>query len=196
MTTVKASDIPLLRGPVPLSHLFIRHFVRRGDCVIDATCGNGYDTLLLAGLVGSCGTVWSFDIQKEAILATIEKLDTCGLSDRVRLILGGHETLAEQVNSPVSAAVFNLGYLPGGERSIITRPETTLSALGQALQLLVPGGIMAITVYPGHPGGENEELMAYEWSSNLAQKMFHVWRMGQTNTTAGAPSFILIQKAA
>jgi predicted methyltransferase len=196
MTTGKTADIVLLRGPVPLSHLFIRQFVHQGDGVIDATCGNGNDTLLLAGLVGSSGTVWAFDVQKEAILATAEKLDSCGMAERVRLIHAGHETLAERVTSPVSAVVFNLGYRPGGDRSISTRPDTTLSALEQALQLLVPGGILAITLYPGHSGGEREERMADEWSANLAQNAFHAWRMGQTNTTADAPSFILIQKVA
>jgi cyclopropane fatty-acyl-phospholipid synthase-like methyltransferase len=196
MTTEKTFDIPLLRGPVPLSHLFIRQFVRPGDDVVDATCGNGHDTLLLAGLVGSSGTVWAFDVQNEALLSTAEKLDTCGMAERVRLIHAGHETLEEQVSSPVSAVVFNLGYRPGGDRSITTRPDTTIAALGQALKLLVPGGIMAITVYPGHCGGENEVHMTDEWSANLAQKTFHVWRMGQANTTADAPSFILIQKAA
>jgi SAM-dependent methyltransferase len=196
MNTEKTTDISLLRGPVSLSHLIIRQFVCTGDGVVDATCGNGNDTLLLAGLVGSSGTVWAFDIQEEAILATAERLGNNGMAERVQLIQAGHENLAELVAAPVSAVVFNLGYRPGGDRSIITRPETTLAALEQALQLLVPGGILAITVYPGHGGGESEERMVDKWAANLTQKAFHAWRMGQVNTTTDAPSFILIQRAA
>jgi predicted methyltransferase len=196
MTTDNIPDIPLLRGPVALSHLVMRHFVRPGDTAVDATCGNGQDTLLLAGLVGSNGTVWAFDIQREAIRATAERLDSCGMSEQVRLIHAGHETLAEQVPAPVAAVVFNLGYCPGGDRSIITRPETTVSALEQARKLLAPGGILAITVYPGHNGGENEARVIGEWAAKLSQKAFHSWRMGQVNAETNAPSFILIQKAA
>jgi glyoxylase-like metal-dependent hydrolase (beta-lactamase superfamily II) len=117
------------------------------------------------------------------------------VSEQVRLIHAGHETLAEQVTAPVSAVVFNLGYFPGGDRSIITRPETTLSALEQARRILAPGGILAITVYPGHNGGESEATVIGAWAARLSQKAFHSWRMGQVNTETTAPSFILIQKA-
>jgi len=196
MNTEQCTDIPLLRGPVALSHLILRHFVRSGDNVVDATCGNGNDTHLLAGLVGSQGTVWAFDIQEKALLATAERLAANGLAERARLILAGHETLSEHITAPVSAVVFNLGYLPSGDRSIITRPETTRSALEQAVQILANGGILAITVYPGHSGGKSEAGMIDEWSAALPQHEFHAWRMGQANTTADAPLFILIQKAA
>lgn len=196
MTMDNIPDIPLLRGPVALSHLIMRHFVQPGDTVVDATCGNGHDTLLLAGLVGSNGTVWAFDIQAGAIRATAERLASCGMGEQVRLIQAGHETLAERVPAPASAVVFNLGYCPGGDRSIITRPETTIVALGQSLQLLAPGGILAVTVYPGHNGGDSEASVIGEWAATLPQKAFHSWRMGQVNTTTNAPSFILIQKAA
>ena len=196
MITEKTLNIPQLRGPVPLSHLILHHFLRPGDCAVDATCGNGYDTLLLAELVGSKGSVWAFDIQEAAIQATAERLSGCSIAERVHLIRAGHETLAVQVPTAVSAVVFNLGYRPGGDRSIITRPDTTLSALEQALQFLIPGGILAITVYPGHRGGESEEHLVNEWAAGLTQKEFHVWRMAQVNTSADAPSFILIQTAA
>lgn len=196
MTRERSADMPPLRGPVALSHLFMRQFVRPGDRVVDATCGNGNDTLLLAELVGSDGCVWAFDIQEESILATAEKLDRQGLSDRVRLLRVGHETLAERVSGPVSAVLFNLGYRPGGNRSIVTRPETTLAALEQALKQLETGGILAITVYPGHCGGESEARLVDQWAARLVQKSYHAWRMGQVNTGTTAPSFILIQKAA
>ncbi len=187
-------DIPLLRGPVPLTHLLLRHFVRSGDRVVDATCGNGNDTLLLAKLGGAGGRVWAFDIQQEAIESTARKLAAQGLTERVTLVAGGHETMAERIDVPLNAVVFNLGYLPGGDRSIITRPETTGAALKQTLTLLAPGGIVMLTIYPGHDGGDAERRLVEEWAATLRAPLFHVWRMGQINVTADAPYIILMQK--
>jgi SAM-dependent methyltransferase len=187
-------DIPLLRGPVPLAHLFLRHFVRSGDSTVDATCGNGNDTLLLAELVGPDGRVWAFDIQQEAMDSTARRLAVNGLSERVTLVAQGHETLVKQVDTPLNAVVFNLGYLPGGDRNIITRPETTVVALEQALGLLAPGGIVVLTVYPGHGGGDAERRLAEGWAAKLRAPSFHAWRMGQINVTADAPYVILVQK--
>lgn len=189
-------DIPLLRGPVPLAHLMLRHFVRSGAHVVDATCGNGNDTLLLAELVGPTGRVWAFDVQQEAMENTAAKLAANGLSERVTLVAHGHETLARQVNLALNAVVFNLGYLPGGDRSIITRPETTGAALEQALELLAPGGVVALTIYPGHNGGDAERRLAEEWAATLHAPRFHAWRMGQISADDDAPYLILVQKGA
>ncbi|KAB0667479.1 methyltransferase domain-containing protein [Oryzomonas japonica] len=196
MTSDAPQHIPLLRGPVPLTHLLLRHFVRSGDRAVDATCGNGNDTLLLAELVGPTGRVWGFDIQQEAVDGTARKLAARGLEERVTLVAVGHETMAEQVEAGLSAVVFNLGYLPGGDRSLITRPETTGAALEQALDLLAPGGIVALTVYPGHRGGDAERRLVEEWAGQLPAPLFHAWRMGQTNVTADAPYVICVQKGA
>ena len=189
-------DIPLLRGPTQLAHLAMRQFLRTGDRAVDATCGNGHDTLLLADLVGPTGRVWAFDIQEKAIQLTWQKLNKAGMDEWVELILAGHETMADHVPVPVGAVIFNLGYRPGGDHDIITRPETTLPALEQALRLILPSGILAVTVYPGHRGGDHEERVISQWSSALDQRSFHVWRMGQANAITGAPYFFLIQKAA
>lgn len=171
-------------------------FLQPGDLAVDATCGNGHDTLFMARLVGTSGRIWAFDVQERAISATSRRLGQAGMAERVELILGGHESLGEQVPTPVRGVMFNLGYLPGGDRSIITRPETTRTAMNQALNLLLPGGILAVTAYPGHDGGDREEEMLREWSASLPQPLFHAWRMGQVNTPPDAPYLILIQKAA
>lgn len=188
-------DIPLLRGPVPLSHLLLRQFVRRGDTAVDATCGNGNDTLLLAELTGASGRVWAFDIQEEAVGQTAGRLAAAGLAGRVEIIRSGHECMAEHVGADVAAVVFNLGYLPGGDRTIITRPETTLSALEQALTILKPGGILAVTVYPGHGGGGHERRTVDAWATGRDPRKYHSWRMGQVNVPTTAPYFIMVQKA-
>ena len=188
-------EIPALRGPVPLSHLMLRQFVYPGDTVVDATCGNGNDTLLLAELVGQSGRVWAFDIQSEAIGQTTRKLANAGCSGQVKIIQAGHETMAGQVCAGVAAVVFNLGYLPGGDRTLITRPETTLAACRQALNLLKPGGILAVTIYPGHEGGDHEHHAVDTWAAGRDPHAFHTWRLGQVNVPASAPYLILIQRA-
>ncbi len=195
MTLFSPPEIPLLRGPVALSHLMLRQFVHPGDTVVDATCGNGNDTLLLAELVGATGRVWAFDIQSEAICQTTRRLAHAGCAGQVRFIQAGHETMAEHVSAGVAAVAFNLGYLPGGDRTLITRPETTLSACQQALTLLKPGGMVAVTAYPGHDGGDSEHAAVDAWAAALAPRAFHAWRMGQMNVPDTAPYFIMIQKA-
>ncbi len=186
--------IPALRGPVPLSHLFLHSFVRDGQCVVDATCGNGHDTVLLARLVGERGHVWGFDVQKGALAETGQRLAEAELSIRVTLLHAGHEELARHVSGPVQAVLFNLGYLPGGDRTIITRPETTGTALEQALSLLAPGGIVLMTVYPGHDGGSEEKAIVESWAAGLDPRSYHSWRMGQVNVTPTAPYLLLVQR--
>ncbi len=196
MITRTDCDIPLLRGPVPLSHLFIRNFVCVGDNVVDATCGNGHDTLLLAECVGANGYVWAFDIQEPAIAETGRRLSDSRLLERVKLLQNGHEELKKHVNAPLKAVLFNLGYLPGGDHRIMTRPDTTAAALAQALELLVPGGIVLVAIYSGHDGGVDEQETVNDWASGLDPKQYHSWRMGQINVADNAPYNILVQKVA
>ncbi len=125
-----------------------------GDLAIDATVGNGRDTAFLAGRVGSTGLVIGFDVQETAIEAASTRLEGLGLSGRVRLIRSGHERLAEVVaefapGRRAGAVMFNLGYRPGGDATIITRPETTLRALGAALDLTRAGGIITVVCREG-----------------------------------------------
>jgi hypothetical protein len=186
--------MPVLRGPVPLSHLFLRSFLHEGHTAVDATCGNGHDTILLAQLVGDGGHVRGFDIQEQAIAETGRRLAEAGLSSRATLLQTGHEELAQHVTGPVQIVLFNLGYRPGGDRSIITRPDTTGIALEQSLGLLVSGGIVLVTVYPGHNGGDEEQTAVENWSAKLDPRAFHCWRMGQTNVSHDAPYLLLVQR--
>ncbi|MBC7963308.1 MAG: class I SAM-dependent methyltransferase [Steroidobacteraceae bacterium] len=196
MTTPSNSEIPLLRGPVALSHLLMRSFVRPGDKAVDATCGNGHDTLLLAALTGSQGHVWGFDIQQQAIAETARKLVEAGLGGQVTLLHSGHEELATHLAGPVRMVLFNLGYLPGGDRTLITRPETTAIALLQSLELLAAGGVVLVTIYPGHDGGDEERQAVDGWAAALDPRKFHSWHMGQLNVAADAPYCIIVQKSA
>ena len=183
-----------LRGAVALSHLFLRERVRSGDTVLDATCGNGNDTLLLAQLVGESGRVWAFDIQREALDNTACLLDSAGCRGRVELLAAGHERIAELVTAPLRAVVFNLGYLPGGDKGCVTRPGTTVAALEQAVELLLPGGYLLVVVYTGHPGAAEEEAAVLSWASGLSPDSFDVWRHRQLNRTPTAPYLVMVGK--
>jgi SAM-dependent methyltransferase len=194
MTSHPVSDMPQLRGPVPLSHLIIRSFVFEGDKAVDATCGNGHDTLLLAELTGSAGRVWGFDIQEQAIAETGRRLSEAGLADQVTLLHAGHEEMEQHLNAPLKAVLFNLGYLPGSDHTVVTRPETTGRALAQSLKLLSPGGIVIVTVYPGHEGGADEQKSVDDWAAGLDPREYHSWRMGQVNVISAAPYTLLVQK--
>ena len=150
---------------------------------------------MLARLVGANGHVWGFDIQHQAVAETGRRLAEAGLSDRATLLPVGHEELARHVAGPVQLILFNLGYLPGGDRGIITLPETTASALEQSLILLTAGGIVVVAVYPGHSGGVDERSTVESWASGLDPRACHCWRMGQTNVSSAAPYLLLVQKA-
>lgn len=192
--TALTPPITPLRGPVPLAHLLLPTLLHSGNRVVDATCGNGHDTLLLAQLVGDSGHVWGFDIQEPAIRETSRRVNEAGLHERVTLLHCGHQELNSHVAAPLHAVLFNLGYLPGSDRTIITRPDSTLAALTQALALLAPGGIIMVTIYPGHDGGSSEQQQVEAWAAAHEPRSCHCWRMGQINVSASAPYLLLIQK--
>jgi hypothetical protein len=183
-----------LRGAVHLSHFFLGERVEPGSRVVDATCGNGRDTLFLARLVGPSGKVWAFDLQEKALANTRALLDKAGCLAQTELVAAGHEHLAEFVGEPLKAALFNLGYLPGGDRSFVTRPENTLVALNHAEHLLLRGGIITACVYTGHPGGIEEGEAVEKWASCLAPATFNVWISRQLNRPSSAPYVVLVEK--
>lgn len=152
--------------------------LRPGDCAIDATAGNGVDTLFLARAVGSGGRVHAFDIQDAALAATEARLakELPEGRRRVFLHLASHDKMMERIpeedHGKVAAVMFNLGYLPGADQTVITRPSTTLPALETALTLLRKEGVLTVAVYPGHEGGRTEADAVEEWAAGLPQGSF------------------------
>ena len=148
-------------------HHILRNHLQEGDQAIDATAGNGYDTIFLAEQVGLSGKVIAIDIQDSAIRSTREKLDSAGLIDRVRLVSENHATALRKLITKnagkVAAITFNLGYLPGSDKSIRTHAKSTEEALAASIQLLNPGGFLCVTAYRGHSGGiaEAETVEAF-----------------------------------
>ncbi len=168
--------------------------IEPGDFVIDGTMGNGNDTLFLANLVSEEGKVFSFDIQAQAISNTREKLEKANLLDRVHLILDGHEYIYKYVNSNIKLAMFNLGYLPGGDHRTTTMGETTILALEQVLELLLPGGIISICLYSGHTEGGNELELVDLFARKLSNKNYSVIKMDYINKKNNPPNLIIIEK--
>ena len=141
---------------------------------LDATAGNGFDTLFLADLVGSDGTVLAMDLQPNAIDCAQQKLTQHGLESRVRWHCGCHSTLDSILNpndAPnLHVAMFNLGYLPLGDKSIITTKATTIIALDTTWKHLVPSGLLSLLSYPGHTGGSEEHQAVCQWVDRLSQE--------------------------
>ena len=172
----------------------IQRTVLPGDSVIDATMGNGHDTLMLCEAVGPGGRVYAFDIQLQALDETEKRLREHGMADRATLIHAGHERMAEYVKEPVKAVMFNLGWLPGGNHSVTTKWETTRLAVERALTLLSPSGIVVICAYPGHEEGAREERELTAFLSGLSNRQYNVLHQRFLNATSGAPECYVIQR--
>ncbi|GIN57649.1 rRNA methyltransferase [Lederbergia ruris] len=172
--------------------------VQKDDMVVDATVGNGHDTVFLAKLVGENGKVYGFDIQAQAIEQTMKRLRTENIAGPVQLFQTGHEHVASYLSAEndgqLAAAIFNLGYLPKGDKAIVTKPKTTITAIEQLLPLLKVGGILVLVVYHGHEGGAEERDALLEYVSSLDQEFFHVLQYAFLNQRNHPPFVLAIEK--
>ncbi len=177
-----------------LAHHLVGLVVEQGNVVIDATAGNGYDTLFLAEKVGPSGRVYSFDIQEEAIDKTYKKLKQQNLGKQVILLNESHEHLRHFVRDQVNVIMYNLGYLPGGDQSVTTKHDTTLESLKQALQLLAPGGLISIVMYPGHQEGAEEKKRIISFCKKLDSARYASLNTCLLNRGQNPPELAVIQK--
>lgn len=164
----------------PKFHLQLAHetwakLVQAGDTVVDATCGNGHDARILAALAlgRNQGRLILFDRQEQALQKSLQNLHDMPLEQ-----IEAHNLCHSKMDTVIAPhscklIVFNLGYLPGGDKSYTTHGDTTLQAIKAAMGCLQPKGTISITCYPGHPAGkiEEEQVVAFcqgldlqEWS--------------------------------
>ncbi|WP_309119104.1 class I SAM-dependent methyltransferase [Paenibacillus sp.] len=181
------------------AHALVRERVRPGDIAVDATMGNGHDTLFLAGLVGDGGRVIAFDVQEAALANTRERLAAAGVpASRCSLLLRDHAELAEalpaEAHGRVAAVLFNLGYLPGGDHSVVTTPASTLQALDAGLASLRPGGVLCAVVYPGHAGGAEEAGAVEAWAAGVPQERFQAMTYRFVNQRSAPPYVVAVEK--
>ncbi|MDR5658139.1 class I SAM-dependent methyltransferase [Serpentinicella sp. ANB-PHB4] len=163
---------------------------------IDATMGNGYDTLFLANSIGTSGKLFSFDIQETALINTKNLLDQHGFEkkDNLFLINDSHANILKYVNEPIDVAMFNFGYLPGGNHEIVTKPQSSITALKSVMQLLKKKGIISLIIYYGHIGGEIEKNKIIDFINTLNYNEFSVLHCSYLNQDNNPPIIILIEK--
>ncbi len=181
--------------PTALTQEILRPLIGPGDLVIDATAGNGHDTLFLAECVGDAGKVLAFDLQEAALISARSRVLAAGFSGRVKFFQESHaEMAARAVEESVAVVMFNLGYLPGENHDLTTESTATLAALEAAARLLKRGGVLSVICYPGHPAGAAEAVAVESW---LAARAIHGWRIakyGAIGTRKPAPFLLLAMK--
>ncbi|WAC18421.1 methyltransferase domain-containing protein [Luteolibacter sp. SL250] len=177
--------------PTDLAQQFIGGILSAGDIAIDATAGNGHDTLFLAEAVGAEGRVLAFDVQEAAIVSSRARIVEGGFADRVEFFHQSHSAMAEHaVAGTVAAVMFNLGYLPGADHSVATGGDT-IAALEAATDLIRGGGVLSVVCYPGHDGGGEEARQVETWMATLPARGWRVAKYGALGTLKPAPYLLL-----
>ncbi|UTR15673.1 class I SAM-dependent methyltransferase [Salipaludibacillus sp. LMS25] len=183
---------------LPFARELLAKAVPENGVAIDATAGNGHDSLFLAKCVGEHGFVYSFDIQKQAIESTKKRLISENALTPVSLIHDGHENLLTYLKTEhmgqVDGAIFNLGYLPGSDKAIVTMAEKTITAIRHILTHLKSEGLLVLVIYSGHEEGQEEREVLVPYVRQLPQETYHVLEYRFTNQRNNPPFIIAIEK--
>ncbi|GGI40485.1 class I SAM-dependent methyltransferase [Mammaliicoccus stepanovicii] len=183
----------IVDGILPFARKLIQSHIDEHSIVVDATCGNGNDTLFLANQVRN-GQVYAFDIQAEAILNTKVKTQEF---NNIHYFQLGHEHAASIINNDhpfIDATIFNLGYLPKGDKQITTNSHTTIEAIQTLFNITKKDGIIVLVVYPGHPEGQIESNEVNEFVKSIDQQDAHVLHYQFINQKNNPPYIIAIEK--
>lgn len=168
--------------------------VKAASNIVDATAGNGRDTLFLAQNSPADATVWAFDIQEAALQKTKQLLIDHQLISKVQLILDSHAHISRHISGSVDLAMFNLGYLPGASHQITTNYLSTIEAVRQILDILSVGGVISLVAYPGHAEGCQENIALQRFFLELPANIFTVNQWQIINHVSSPPVFYLIEK--
>lgn len=182
-------------SPAKLGQKVLECKLSHARCIVDATAGNGRDTLFLAKNSNEQAKIWAFDIQEEAISSAKKLLDDAGYQQKVVFILDSHVNVEKYVRETVDIAMFNLGYLPRGNHSITTNFNSTLEAVQHILEILSVGGIVTIIAYPGHRQGEEEYHALELFLRQLEPTFYTVGCWNLINHSPKAPVLYVIEKA-
>ncbi len=174
------------------AHKTIQGTLSAASITLDATMGNGHDTLFLAR---HSAKVYAFDIQQAALDTTYQQVEKHHFTDKVVLIHDSHERMCQHIpaDKKMDVIMFNLGYLPRGNTAIITKTMSTLSALNQALKILSPSGIISILCYPGHTGGQEEMATVTNWYQQLNSHQFAITLIHSMQETDQSPQLFILQ---
>lgn len=168
-----------------LSHYIINNFLHQKNVAIDATLGNGYDTKYLSN---NFKKVYSFDIQKEACENFIDS------NNNVTVICDSHDQFNKYIHEEVDCIMYNLGFLPGGNKCITTMHETSLKSIKDGLDLLKSGGFITICIYRGHDEGKIEESCILEYLECLPKSKYGVMIHSFLNRSKSSPLLAVIEK--
>lgn len=191
---------PLFQSHLDMAHAYWARYVQASPgpyIAVDATCGNGHDALVLAKLIFTTelSHLYCIDTQKQALASTSARLQQelpHLLLKNISLLHQCHSRFPEAI-PPCDLIVYNLGYLPGGDKTKTTHVSTTLISLRAALSLIKPGGLVSMTCYPGHPSGAEEQASLIDYTSKLPAQDFLVCHHQISNRYL-APSLLLILK--
>ena len=175
-----------------LQKQFILAHLKEGGTAVDFTMGNGHDTEFLSKTAGASGKVYAFDIQEAAVNSTRENLKKAECPENYTLILDSHHNCEKYVEGKIKAGMFNLGYLPGGDKNITTMRETTMPAIKSAIAMLDRDAILSVAIYPGHEEGDLEGKMVSEYLSTLDRFVYSVAQIKIINSPT-SPYFMIIE---
>ena len=175
-----------INNAVQFQHLIWDRVMKHANIVVDATCGNGHDLLYLAERAKKGCHLYGIDIQMKAINSSQELLQSNDTHDRA---------LANQLKDEViDLMIFNLGYLPGGDHQVITKPHQTIDAINEGLEKLSKSGVITIVAYPGTTEGFEEMQMLKSYLSDLEQKLYNVCHWHPMNQINNPPELFILQK--
>ncbi|MDQ0160908.1 class I SAM-dependent methyltransferase [Alkalibacillus salilacus] len=182
---------------IPFAHQWISDTLKSGDIAVDATLGNGHDSVALSKEVGSNGLIYSFDIQQSAI-DQAQSLFTQSNINNITSIKLGHEQakdyLIEQGITSIGGVIFNLGFLPGGDESITTQADSTIQAIEGLFELLMPHRMIVIVIYPGHDSGQIEKDLLIQHLQNQPAAKMDVAMYHMVNRSNKAPFVVGLYK--
>lgn len=190
---------PSLPTAVEWAHQLLERTLPSSAIVVDATAGNGQDALFLSRFTEPDGHLFALDLQPAAIENTQRLLLANGVSPtRFSLLQVGHENLAsllpEEFRGRINAFLFNLGYLPGENKSLTTLAHTTLRALNAATEFLHSSGLLCVVAYPGHPAGLEECQAVTQWMLDLPGSDFEVQHIRACNRSSPPPEVWLAMR--
>ena len=154
-----------LSNSIQLAHCLLKNRLNEAKIIVDATAGNGNDTLFLAQNTLNNAQIYAFDIQKESI---------------------------ENTKALLIKNKDNMGYLPGGDHKFTTKDDTTLKAIDKILNNLNINGYVAIVMYPGHEEGLKEYQSIKLFVKDLPKKSFTVGWYKMINHNFNAPALFKV----
>ena len=187
-----------ISNSIQIAHQLLKAVLQRGGVFVDATMGNGFDTSFMVREAAEGSVIYAFDIQDRAVEQTrgllAEEAASAYDNKEVKLICDNHINMYKYIDAPIDAAIFNLGYLPNGEKSITTKTETTVAAIEWILAKLKVNGTAAIVLYPGHEAGKEEYAAVEKLGMNLPKKYYTVGWYKMVNHNFNAPTLCWIEK--